>query len=167
MAVPRAVSGKNEWMQITLYTDYSIRVLMYLGIERDRLVTINELAEAYDISRNHLVKVVHHLARAGYIWTVRGKGGGMRLGRSPAAINIGALVRRTEKDLEVIDCAGMECRLLPHCRLRGAFQEARNAFVDVLDGYTLADLIENGDAVLEGLPGAVGSASRGAALSVG
>ncbi len=129
-------------MQLTRYTDYSVRVLMYLGLQPDRLVTISEMAELYDISRNHLVKVVHNLSRRSYIKTVRGKGGGMRLDRSAAEINLGDLIRCTENDLEIIDCAAMACRLQTACRLKTALDRARDAFIEVLDGYTLADLIE-------------------------
>ena len=128
-------------MQLTRYTDYSVRVLMYLGLQPDRLVTISEMAGLYEISRNHLVKVVHNLSRTGYIKTVRGKGGGMRLGRPATDINIGELVRRTENDVEIINCAALECRLQSACGLRTALDRARDAFVEVLDGYTLADLI--------------------------
>ena len=135
-------------MQLTRYTDYSVRVLMFLGIQPDRLVTINELADTYEISRNHLVKVVHNLSRNGLIRTVRGKGGGMRLGREPSAINIGDVVRLTEKDVEIIDCEGLDCRLLPGCKLKVALDRARDAFVEVLDGYTLADLIVSEDELL-------------------
>jgi len=128
-------------MQLTRYTDYSVRVLMYLGLKQDRLVTISEMAGLYGISRNHLVKVVHNLSRTGYIKTIRGKGGGMRLGRPAADINIGELVRRTENNIEIIDCAALECRLQTACGLKTALDRARGAFVEVLDGYTLADLI--------------------------
>lgn len=135
-------------MQLTRYTDYSVRVLMYLGLQPDRLVTINELADVYDISRNHLVKVVHNLSREGYIKTVRGKGGGMRLGHQPADINVGDVVRRTEKDVEIINCKGMSCRILPACRLKEALDRARDAFVEVLDTYTLSDLILDRSALM-------------------
>lgn len=136
-------------MQLTRYTDYSLRVLMYLGLQPDRLVTINELADVYDISRNHLVKVVHHLSRSGYVKTVRGKGGGMRLGHLPADINVGELIRRTEKDVEIINCEALQCRLRPACRLKEALDRAREAFVDVLDTYTLADLIVDKEQLTE------------------
>ncbi|MCP4329830.1 MAG: Rrf2 family transcriptional regulator [Alphaproteobacteria bacterium] len=134
-------------MQLTRYTDYSLRVLMYLGLHRDRLVTISEMAEIYGISRNHLVKVVHNLARARYIHTVRGKGGGMKLAHEPVDINVGEVVRRTEKGLEIIDCAALNCRLEPACRLKTALDRARDAFVEVLDGYSLADLLIERDAL--------------------
>jgi Rrf2 family nitric oxide-sensitive transcriptional repressor len=133
--------GGHRAMQLTRYTDYSVRVLMYLGLQPDRLVTISEMADLYGVSRNHLVKVVHNLSRSGYIQTVRGKGGGMRLGRPAVDINIGELVRRTENDIEIIDCAALECRLQTACGLKTALDRARDAFVEVLDGYTLADLI--------------------------
>ena len=128
-------------MQLTRYTDYSVRVLMYLGLQPGRRVTISEMAGLYGISRNHLVKVVHNLSRTGYIKTMRGKGGGMRLDRPATDINIGELIRRTENDVEIIDFAALQCRLRTACGLKTALDRARDAFVEVLDGYTLADLI--------------------------
>jgi Rrf2 family nitric oxide-sensitive transcriptional repressor len=141
-------------MQLTRYSDYSLRVLMYLALESERLVTIAEMADVYDISRNHLVKVVHNLSRNGYVETVRGKGGGMRLAHDASSINVGDLLRRTERGLEIIDCDGMQCRLRCGCRLRLALHRARNAFVEVLSEYTVADLIidRNSMAILLDMP---------------
>lgn len=130
-------------MQITRYTDYSLRVLMYLAIKGSTRVTISEIAEQYGISRNHLVKVVHNLSKLGFVATVRGKTGGMTLARPPAEINVGDVVRRTEKQLDVIDCATPVCPLVPACELRTALSQARDAFLHVLDGYTLHDLVRN------------------------
>lgn len=132
-------------MRLTLQTDYSLRVLMYLGVTGDRLVTIKEISEKYDISKNHLMKVVHQLSQHGYLETVRGKNGGMKLGLEPAEIGVGALVRKTEPDLAVAQCF-MEkggCRLEPGCRLSGVLGEALAAFLAVLDKYSLADLLIN------------------------
>ena len=130
-------------MQITRYTDYSLRVLMYLAIKGSTRVTISEIAEQYGISRNHLVKVVHNLSKLGYVATVRGKTGGMTLALPPAEINVGEVVRRTEKQLDVIDCHTPRCPLVPACELRSALAEARDAFLHVLDRYTLTDLVRS------------------------
>jgi Rrf2 family transcriptional regulator, nitric oxide-sensitive transcriptional repressor len=130
-------------MHITRYTDYSIRVLMHLGLKGGDLSTIQEIADSYRISRNHLMKVVYELNRKGYIETLRGKNGGMRLRRKPEAINLGELVRETEQDLAVVECfgSGNECLITPACVLKSVFGEALTAFLRVLDGYTLADLL--------------------------
>lgn len=133
-------------MRVTSYTDYSLRVLMYVGVKGEGVSTVNEIAEGYRISKNHLMKVVHKLGLLGYLETVRGKGGGIRLARPARCINIGAVVRDTEDDLALVDClqpSGGTCRIRTHCRLRHALQEALHAFFHVLDGYTLADLIES------------------------
>jgi len=130
-------------MKLTRYSDYSLRVLMYLGVRGEGLATISEIAGAYGISRNHVMKVVFDLGRLGYIETVRGKHGGIRLRRAPEEINVGELVRRTETSLELVECFGSDntCCLAPVCVLRGALDEALRAFLEVLDRYTLADLI--------------------------
>src|SRR3546814_353363 len=96
--------GDFAAMRLTLYTDYSLRVLMYLGLNRDGLATITEVAERYGISRNHLMKIVHQLGLLGYIETVRGKGGGIRFARSPGEINLGEVIRRTEEDMALVQC---------------------------------------------------------------
>jgi Rrf2 family nitric oxide-sensitive transcriptional repressor len=129
-------------MKLTQYTDYSLRVLMYLGF-KDGPATISEIAERYDISRNHVVKVAHQLGLLGYLQTVRGKGGGLRLARPAAEINVGAVIRDME-NLELVECLGENntCVLSPPCVLRSALQDALKAFLATLDGYTLADLID-------------------------
>jgi len=127
-------------MQLTRYTDYSLRVLMYLAINPDRLVTISEISEAYAISRNHLVKVVHELGARGYIHTQRGKLGGISLGGPPEDINIGDVVRHTEKTLDVVNCTAPACPILSACDLMSVLFEARDSFLAVLDRYTLADI---------------------------
>lgn len=128
-------------MKLTQYTDYSLRVLMYLGFKNDA-ATISEISERYDISRNHVVKVVHQLGVLGYLQTVRGKGGGLRLARSPDQINVGAVVRDVE-NLELVECLGENntCVLSPPCVMRTALKDALEAFMAVLDSYTLADLV--------------------------
>jgi Rrf2 family nitric oxide-sensitive transcriptional repressor len=131
-------------MRLTSFSDYSLRVLIYLGTAPGRLATIDQVAQAYGISANHLMKVVHHLGRLGCIETVRGKGGGMRLARAPAEINVGQIVRASEDSLALVECfeggAG-DCRIERSCVLKHALTEALQAFLKVLDGYTLADLI--------------------------
>lgn len=131
-------------MRLTLYTDYSLRVLMYLGLKRDGLATITEISERYGISRNHLMKIVHQLGLLGYIETIRGKGGGLRLAKPPESINLGDVVRRTEEDLALVQCfdsAAPKCRIESACVLRSVLGDALGAFLAVLDQYTLADLI--------------------------
>lgn len=131
-------------MRLTTFTDYSLRVMMYVAL-RDGLATIDGIAAAYDISRNHLMKVVFRLGQLGYLETVRGKGGGMRLARAPETIVIGTLVRQMEDDFGIVECFqtdGRFCRVEPACVLKGAIDEALTAFLAVLDKYTLADLIE-------------------------
>ncbi|ABM20145.1 MULTISPECIES: RrF2 family transcriptional regulator [Marinobacter] len=132
-------------MHITRYTDYSLRVLIYLAAEGDRLATIQEIADSYDISKNHLMKVVHQLNKKGYIETIRGKKGGMRLHMAPQDINIGILVRETEQDLSIVECFSSKnaCKITPVCGLKSMFGEALKAFLEVLDRYTLADVIQD------------------------
>ncbi|MES2182441.1 MAG: Rrf2 family transcriptional regulator [Pseudomonadota bacterium] len=137
-------------MRLTTFSDYSIRVMMYLGLQHGQLATISDIAQAYNISENHLMKVVHHLAQRGYIETVRGKGGGLRLIRNPNAINIGETIRSTEGDVALLPCmekAGT-CCIQPACELIGILHEAQDALFAVLDKYTLADLLNNKDTAL-------------------
>ena len=132
-------------MHITRYTDYSLRVLVYLAVQGDELATIQQIADSYEISKNHLMKVVHQLNKKGYIETVRGKKGGMRLQMAPEDINVGILVRETEQDLSVVECFSSRnaCRITPVCGLKSMFGEALAAFLEVLDRYTLADIIND------------------------
>jgi Rrf2 family transcriptional regulator, nitric oxide-sensitive transcriptional repressor len=134
-------------MRLTSFTDYTLRVLLFLGTHDDEssLVTIGDIAASYGISNNHLMKVVHYLGKHGYISTLRGKGGGMRLARKPHDINVGELVRATESDLALVECfqpGNMRCPITPVCELRNVLGQALDAFLDVLDRYTLADLLE-------------------------
>ena len=131
-------------MRLTVYTDFSLRVLMFLALKGDGLATIAEVAKAYGFSKNHLMKVAHQLGVAGYVETVRGKGGGLRLARRPQDIVIGEVVRRTEPDMAIVPCFAPDdasCTILPSCALRGVLSEARDAFLSALDGHTLADLV--------------------------
>ena len=139
-------------MRLTVYTDYALRVLMYVAVRPDPLPTIGQIADAYQISRNHLMKVVYELGQAGYLETVRGKNGGLRLARKPQEIGLGRLVRETEPDMALVPCfdpSNAICVLTPACKLRGALQRAQSAFLEVLDGYSLADLTDNADALRE------------------
>jgi len=130
-------------MHITLYTDYSLRVLMYIALKGEELSTIREIAESYDISRNHLMKVVQELNNKGYLTALRGKNGGLRLNGRPEDINIGALVRDTERDIALVECLGEKngCIITPACQLKFVLAEALEAFFKTLDKYTLADLL--------------------------
>ncbi len=132
-------------VRLTVYTDYSLRVLMYLAVKGDDgLVTIGEVADAYGIAKNHLTKVAHQLGLAGYVETVRGKGGGLRLAKPASAITLGQVVRRTEADIALVPCFEplcAPCPIVSACGLRGALHQARQAFLAVLDRYTLADLV--------------------------
>lgn len=130
-------------MRLTAFSDYTIRVLIYLALRPNTLCTIEEVAAAYGISVNHLTKVVHQAAQAGEVQTVRGQSGGLRLARSPEAINIGAVLRRTERDLNIAPCfgAGDACAIQPACVLQGVLADALAAFLAVLDDVTLADLV--------------------------
>jgi Rrf2 family nitric oxide-sensitive transcriptional repressor len=134
-------------MRLTIFTDYTLRVLIYLGVnqQEDRLATINDIATMYGISENHLMKIVHHLAKQGYVETTRGKGGGMRLARAPELINIGDVVRGAEEDLAVVECfqkGARKCPIVSACALARVLRRAMRAFFDVLDGQTLADLLQ-------------------------
>lgn len=130
-------------MRLTLHTDYSLRVLMYAELKGSELSTVSEISERFDISKSHLMKVVHQLGQLGYIETVQGKHGGFRLLRKASQINIGAVIRDTEQELDVIGCLQQDgyCRIQPACVLRRALQEATKAFIAVLDEYSLEDLI--------------------------
>ena len=131
-------------MRLTLHTDYALRVLIHVAIADGKLITISDIAESFDISKQHLMKVVNHLSQKGYLDTVRGRGGGIRLRHPPRDINIGQVVRETEDKLDVIGCLGRRdyCPIERVCVLRGVLHDAIQAFLAVLDGYTLADLIK-------------------------
>jgi Rrf2 family nitric oxide-sensitive transcriptional repressor len=132
-------------VRLTVYTDYALRLLMYLAVKDNGLATIQEVAASYDISKNHLMKVAHQLGQAGYVGTVRGRGGGLRLARPVESINLGDVVRRTEPDMAVVACLNpvdAPCAIKSCCVLRRALAKAGAAFLEVLDGYSLADLVK-------------------------
>ncbi len=131
-------------MQLTLNTDYSLRVLIHVGLNDGKLTTINDIAQSFRISKAHLMKVVNDLGQNGYLETVRGRNGGIRLMREPRHINVGQVVRDTENQLAVIGCLERRgyCPIERACLLRSALQDATQAFLAVLDTYTLADLIK-------------------------
>lgn len=136
-------------MRLTDYTDYALRVLMYLGMRPARLVTIQEIATAHGISKNHLTKVVHHLGVLELVETVRGRSGGIRLGKAPGEIVLGYVVRATEPDFTMVECfdnAQNRCTLSPVCALKNALAGATDAYLQKLDQMTLSD-------ILCGLPG--------------
>jgi Rrf2 family nitric oxide-sensitive transcriptional repressor len=131
-------------VRLTTYTDYSLRVLIRLALRPQTLATIAEIAQVYGISEHHLMKVVHQLGLAGYVQTVRGRGGGLRLAKNPHEINVGEVVRRMEPDLGLVACfrEAEVCTIESACVLAGALKQALAAFMQVLDSYTLADLIK-------------------------
>ena len=130
-------------MRLSEYTDYTLRVLMYCARHRERLVTINELAEQHGLSKGHLMKVVNDLARQGLIETTRGRGGGLRLSKEPGTIRIGAVLRASETDFRLVECFDAStnvCTLTPNCRLKHLFDAALRGYFQALDSATLADL---------------------------
>lgn len=137
-------------MRLTTFTDYTFRVLIYIGTHPEELTTVGELSQRYEISRHHLTKVIHYLGLQGYIETIRGKGGGIKLAAKPENINIGELVRDTEKNSVLAECLSKEnshCKILPACHLTEILREAQESFYQVLSQYTIADLIVNVDAL--------------------
>lgn len=134
-------------MKLTNYTDYSLRVLIFLALKKEgELSTIQEIADTYHISKNHLMKIIHQLGLLGYVETIRGRNGGIRLGKDPKEINIGEVVSKTEEDFFIVDCfkeGGSYCVLTPACKLKHALHEALQAFINVLSGYTLEYLVVN------------------------
>lgn len=132
-------------MRLTLHTDYALRVLMQVGLNEGNLVRISEVADSFGISRNHLTKIVHQLGTRGYLETLQGRRGGIRLARPPSEIVIGDVVRDFEEDFDLVDCFNRDrcqCRIQPACVLKGTLDEALAAFFEVLDETTLADLMK-------------------------
>ena len=162
-------------MRLTLHTDYALRVLMFVAAKGEALATIGEIVAQFDISRGHVMKVVHRLGQTGYLDTIRGKNGGMRLARKPHQVNVGAVVRDMEEELAVLGClqdgAGY-CRIEQCCVLRSALRDATNAFLATLDRYTLDDLVRPKRALArllglaDGQPASPGRRRDGAAAAL-
>jgi Rrf2 family nitric oxide-sensitive transcriptional repressor len=152
--MPRAPYGAGELekqyrsyifstMRLTTLTDFSLRMLIHLAVRPEGRATIAEVASAYGISENHLMKVAHQLGQAGYVSTIRGRGGGLALAKPAATITAGEVVRCMEPDMALVPCfGGGACAILPACRLKHTLHAAREAFLGVLDATTIADLAE-------------------------
>ncbi|MCP4070218.1 MAG: Rrf2 family transcriptional regulator [Hyphomicrobiales bacterium] len=130
-------------MRLTNFTDYALRILLYMAAHNDRLTTIAEIQQAFDVSKGHLMKIVHLLATEGYLHTVRGRSGGTRLGMKPEEINLGELVRLTEPDFLLVECLGhnSQCVITHSCKIPGPLNKAMDSFMETLDSYTLKDMM--------------------------
>ncbi len=145
-------------MRLTYHTDYALRILMYLAVNRGQPTRVSDVAKSYGISRNHLLKVTLRLGRLGYLTTLRGRSGGIALARRPEEINLGEVVRQMEEEFALVECMrldGGDCAISPECQLNGVIRKALKAFLSVFDDYSLADIARNRDALAEllGLPG--------------
>lgn len=130
-------------MHLTRHTDYGIRILIYLALlQKNEKVSIDTISTLYNISRNNVNKIVHQLGKAKIIETQRGKGGGFFLKLPPESINIGDMIILLENSLEIVDCETQKCRILPACKFKSILNEAKNTFIDTLNKYTLADLMQ-------------------------
>lgn len=133
-------------MQLTIFTDYGLRSLMFLAAQPDRLCSVREIAEHYGISRNHLVKVVHRLAQLGYITSSKGKGGGIKLACDANKLKLGELVRKLEPNMQIVECFDQKtntCKVISACRLKHFLHDANQAFVDTLNQHSLADAVKD------------------------
>ncbi|MBN0989237.1 Rrf2 family transcriptional regulator [Amphritea pacifica] len=131
-------------MRLSAFTDFGLRTLMYLAtLEEARLSSVAEVSAVYQVSQSHMVKVIGQLAKLGYVQTIRGKNGGIRLAQSPESINIGDVIEQLENHLDGVDCLSTSCQLLPCCELKKALMEGMRAFIDTMRQYTLADLMVN------------------------
>lgn len=151
-------------MRLSEYSDYTLRVLMHCAVHTDRLLTIAEIADALQVSKNHLMKVVNDLARQGLLETTRGRGGGIRLLKPPQAIRIGDVLRHTETDFRVVECfdaATDRCTLTPVCRLKGVLGQALKAWFEPLDAVTLADMALPLAAAAQAVPVPIALPARG------
>ncbi len=138
--------ARDTVVELTLYTDYALRVLLYLGLREDRICQLGEIADAYGISRHHLLKVVQGLARHGFVRTLRGKSGGVTLARPPHEIDIGRVIRLAEGPIHPVEClrgSANHCVITGACRLTRLFQQATRNFLATFDGVTLADLLSH------------------------
>jgi Rrf2 family nitric oxide-sensitive transcriptional repressor len=138
-------------MQLTMFSDFGLRIGLYLATHADRLVSVEEISDAYGVSRAHLVKVVQRLTEIGVVESTRGRGGGLRLGRKPESIRMGDLVRATEPTLNLVECFDAShntCPIAPACGMKGALERAQNAFLDSLNQNTLADFLPRRDQLL-------------------
>ena len=142
-------------MRLTAYSDYALRVLIYLTIQDERLATIREISEQYSISKNHLMKLVHDLGKHGFVETVRGKNGGLRIARDPGKISVGEVVRVMEKDMSIVECFdpdNYDCQISEACALKGIMRKATNSFLDVLDEYSVKDLTKAKSRLINSFP---------------
>lgn len=132
-------------MQLTQFTDYSLRALIYISLRKESC-TIKDITEAYGISNNHMVKIIHNLAKLGLIKTIRGKNGGIIMASQPETINLGRLIKQLEPHFDLVPCfnrAKANCCIAPVCKLKSVLHEAQAAFIGVLERYTLADVLQN------------------------
>lgn len=131
-------------MQLTIFTDYALRSLMFIASHPDRLSSVREISEHYNISRHHLVKVIHKLAILGYITTTKGKGGGLAMARNADDLRLGDLIQQLETNMELVECFNKEtntCRITNTCKLKHCLRDANIAFIQSLNKHTLADII--------------------------
>lgn len=126
-------------MRLSRYTDYAMRILFYLASKPDQLATVAQIAKTYDISKHHLVKIVQDLVKFGYVQSTKGRGGGMKLAMRAEDIKLGQIIRKTEADLQLVDCIG--CHIASACALPGPLHKAVAAFIHILDGYSLHDIV--------------------------
>jgi Rrf2 family transcriptional regulator, nitric oxide-sensitive transcriptional repressor len=136
-------------MKLTRYTDYSLRVLIYVALHEGRRITISEISDKFMISKNHLVKVVHGLSSEGFLTTFRGRSGGICLARPASKIIVGDIIRVTEGRKNVLECNKPACAIRPACKLEGVFLQASEAFLSVLDEFTIKDLVQNKEELLQ------------------
>ncbi|CAM2767347.1 Rrf2 family transcriptional regulator [Legionella worsleiensis] len=132
-------------MQLTQFTDYSLRALIYIALQKESC-TIKDITKAYDISNNHMIKIIHNLSKLGLIKTIRGKNGGILMAAQPEAVNLGQLIAKLEPHFDLVPCFNKEkanCCIAPVCKLKGILHEAQAAFMDILERYTLADMLQN------------------------
>jgi Rrf2 family nitric oxide-sensitive transcriptional repressor len=131
-------------MQLTQFTDYGLRSLMYLASQEDKLCSVREISDHYGISKNHLVKIVHHLAMVGYITSTKGKGGGIRLSKDPEDMRLGDIISALEPNMDLVECFNSEkntCTIVKACRLKHFLADAKKSFLNCMNQHTLSDAI--------------------------